>query len=144
MPNQHARLTLALAVALILPAALARAADEPKVEGDLAKLQGKWSAPAQEGGKVSYTIRGDKLKVVAPTRTYEMTLKLDPAARPEKTIDFRIDEAPDDAKGQTSKGIYKFVGDKFAFCFAPMGDRPTEFKREGYEKILTTLTPEKP
>ncbi len=117
---------------------------EDKIEGDLKKLQGKWSTPSANGeGKVTYTIAGKKLKVVAPSRTYEMELTLDDAAKPEKTLDLKIVDGPEDAKGNTSKAIYKFDGEKFVFCFAPMGDRPTKFEMEGYEKILTTLTREK-
>ena len=130
--------------ALIVPVAGLRAADDKdKVEGDLKKLQGKWSAPSGNGEKVKYTVEGKKLKVVAPSRTYEMTLTLDADAKPDKTIDFKIVEGPEDSEGKTSKGIYKFDGDKFVFCFSPQGDRPTKFEMEGYEKIVTTLTPEK-
>jgi uncharacterized protein (TIGR03067 family) len=126
--------------ALLVPFAALRAADD-KAEGDLKKLAGKWTAPSANGDdKISYTFDGKKLKVVAPSRTYEMVVTLDPEAKPEKSIDFKIVEGPDDAKGNTSKGIYKFDGEKFVFCFAPMGDRPTKFEMEGYEKILTTLT----
>ncbi len=131
---------LLLAVALIVPSVAAFAADDAKVEGDLKKIQGKWTAPAGDGTKVTYAFDGKKLKVVAPTRTYEMTVKLDPEAKPDKTIDFQIDEGPEDSKGKTSKGIYKFDGDDFVFCFAPQGDRPTKYEMEGYEKIVTTLT----
>jgi uncharacterized protein (TIGR03067 family) len=133
-------------VALLVPIAGLRAADDKekdKVEGDLKKIQGKWTTPSANGDKVSYTFEGKKLKVVAPSRTYEMVVTLDPEAKPEKSIDFKIVEGPDDAKGNTSKGIYKFDGDKFVFCFAPQGDRPTKFEMEGYEKILTTLTKDK-
>jgi uncharacterized protein (TIGR03067 family) len=129
--------------ALIVPVSGLLAADD-KVEGDLKKLQGKWSTPSASGdGKVSYTIDGKKLKLVAPSRTYEMELTLDPEAKPEKTLDLKIVEGPEDAKGNTSKAIYKFDGEKFVFCFSPQGDRPTKFEMEGYEKILTTLTKEK-
>ena len=129
---------------LVLPVAAGFAADDKdKVEGDLKKIQGKWTTPSGNGDKVSYTFDGKKLKVVAPSRTYEMVVTLVDDAKPEKTIDFKIVEGPDDAKGNTSKGIYKFDGEKFVFCFAPQGDRPTKFEMEGYEKILTTLTREK-
>jgi len=139
MSTKRALLGLALVV-LIVPFASLRAAED-KVEGDLKKIQGQWSAPGANGeGKVTYTIDGKKLKLVAPSRTYEMVLTLDEAAKPEKTIDFKIVEGPDDAKGNTSKGIYKFDGEKFVFCFAPQGDRPTKFEMEGYEKIVVTLT----
>ena len=94
-----------------------------------------------DGGKVTYTFKGNKLKIEAPSRTYEMTVTLDATAKPEKTIDFKIDEAPDDAKGKTCKGIYKFDGnDKFMFCFRPKGDRPTKYEQIGYEQIVTELT----
>ena len=131
-------------VALLVPfAGFLAADDKEKVEGDLKKLQGKWSTSSGNGEKVSYAFDGKKLKLVAPSRTYEMVVTLDPEAKPEKSIDFKIVEGPDDAKGNTSKGIYKFDGEKFVFCFAPQGDRPTKFEMEGYEKILTTLTKEK-
>ena len=88
-------------VALLAAGTGLRAADD-KVEGDLKKIQGKWTAPAGEGGKVTYTFTGRNLKVEAPSRTYQMTVTLDPSARPEKSIDFKIDEAPDDAEGKTA------------------------------------------
>ncbi len=142
MSTKQAGMFLTL-IALMIPSASLRAADD-KVDGDLKKVQGKWSVPSANGeGKVTYTITGKKLKVVAPSRTYEMELTLDEAAKPEKSIDFKIVEGPDDAKGNTSKGIYKFDGEKFVFCFAPQGDRPTKFEMEGYEKILVSLTKEK-
>jgi uncharacterized protein (TIGR03067 family) len=142
MTTKRAWMALVL-VTLFLPLLNVKAADD-KVEGDLKKLQGKWSTPSASGeGKVKYTIEGKKLKLVAPSRTYEMELTLNAEAKPEKTIDFKIVEGPDDAKGNTSKGIYKFDGEKFVFCFAPQGDRPTKFEMEGYEKILTTLTKDK-
>jgi uncharacterized protein (TIGR03067 family) len=117
-----------------------RGADE-KPDPDLKKLEGKWTTPSSEGGKVTYTFKGTKLKIEAPSRTYEMTVKIDSTAKPDKTIDFKIDEAPDDAKGKTSKGIYKFDGDdKIVLSFCPMGDRPSTYEQNGYEQILSTLT----
>ena len=71
-----------------------------------------------------------------------MTLTIDPEAKPDKTIDFKIDEAPDDAKGKTSKGIYKFEGEKLVWCFRPEGDRPAKYEQIGYEQIVSTLTRE--
>jgi uncharacterized protein (TIGR03067 family) len=130
---------LALAASLMAGASLRGAED--KTEDDLKKVEGKWTTPAGDGGKVTYTFKGRKLKVEAPSRTYDMTITLDAAAKPEKTIDFKIDEAPDDAKGQTSKGVYKFDGDsKLILCFSPQGDRPTKYEQVGYEQILTELT----
>ena len=129
-----------LVMAAWLVAGLGALGDEDKSAGELKKLEGKWTAPAGDGGKVTYTFKGNKLKIEAPSRTYEMTIKLNATAKPDKTIDFKIDEAPDDAKGKTSKGIYKFDGnDKFIFCFCPEGDRPTKYEQIGYEQIVTEL-----
>ena len=122
--------------------ALSRAEDPkpPRASQDLKKLQGQWTTPSQGGGEITYTFKDDKVTVKAPTREYKMTVKLDDAAKPHKTIDLRIDEAPDDAKGQTSKGIYRFDGeDKFVFCFTPQAERPTKFEQVGFEQFLMEL-----
>jgi uncharacterized protein (TIGR03067 family) len=128
------------ALVLGLLATGAGAADDGKISADLKKLEGEWTTPSQGGGDVAYTFKGDKLTVKAPTREYKMTVKLDEAAKPNKTIDLHIDEGPDDAKGKTSKGIYKFDGDdKFVFCFTPEAERPTKFEQVGFEQFLTEL-----
>ena len=129
------------ALMLCLPAAFAsRAADNEKLSGDLKRLQGEWTTPSQAGGDIVYTFKGDKLTIKVPTREYKMTVKLDETAKPDKTIDLHIDEGPDDAKGATSKGIYKFDGDdKFVFCFSPEGERPTKYEQVGVEQFLTEL-----
>jgi uncharacterized protein (TIGR03067 family) len=129
-----------LAVAYLLLAGVTARAADAKSADDLKKAEGKWSAPAGDGGKVLYTFKGDKLKIETPTRTYQMTITLDPAAKPDKTIDFKIDEAPEDAKGKVSKGIYKFDGEKLIFCFRPEGERPTKYEQVGYEQIVVELT----
>ncbi|WP_435007347.1 TIGR03067 domain-containing protein [Tundrisphaera lichenicola] len=141
MLTRRVWLGVALA-ALIVPAATLRGAED-KIDGDLKAIQGKWSMNSENGDKITYTVEGKKLKVVAPSRTYEMTLKLDAEAKPNKTIDFKIEEGPEDAKGQTSLGIYKLDGEKFVFCFAPQGERPSKFETEGYEKIVVTLSKDK-
>ena len=142
MLTKRAWIGFALLAALLAPVAGLRAAED-KVEGDLKKIQGKWTAPSNNAGKATYTFDGKKLKLVAPTRTYEMIVTLKEDAKPDKTIDFKIVEGPEDAKGNTSLGIYKFDGEKFVFCFAPQGDRPVKFETQGYEKIVVTLTKDK-
>jgi len=132
---------MTLAVALSLGTlAIARPADDTTGD-DLKKIEGKWTAPAGNGGKVTYSFKGKTLKIDAPSRSYEMTITLDATAKPEKSIDFKIDDAPDDAKGKMSKGIYKFDGnDKLIFCFRGEGDRPTKYEMVGFEQILVELT----
>jgi uncharacterized protein (TIGR03067 family) len=136
--SSHNWLGLALAGLLVATAALGGAED--KSAADVKKLEGKWTAPSGDGGTVSYTFKGKTLKIEAPTRTYDITISIDPAAKPEKTIDLKIDEAPEDAKGKTSKGIYKFDGEKVVLCFRPEGERPTKFEQVGFEQILVELT----
>jgi uncharacterized protein (TIGR03067 family) len=132
------RIAIAL-TALMISGGSALAADE-KADADLKKLEGKWTAPGAQGGITTYTFKANKLKIEAPSRSYEITVKLDAAAKPDKTIDFVIDEAPDDAKGKTSKGIYKFDGDdKFVFCFSGEGDRPSKYEQVGFEQIVIKL-----
>ena len=134
------RAGIALAVGGLVTICLPAFAVEEKDGGDLKKLEGKWEGDSGQGGKVTYSLKGNKLKIEAPSRTYEMTVTLDATAKPEKSIDFKIDEGPDDAKGKTCKGIYKLEGnDKFTFCFRPEGDRPEKYEQIGYEQIVTEL-----
>ena len=78
-------------VGLLAASATARG-DDP-AEADLKKLEGTWTVPAGDGGEVTYTFKGKSLDIKAPSRSYKMTIKLDPAAVPDKSIDFQIDEA---------------------------------------------------
>jgi uncharacterized protein (TIGR03067 family) len=55
----------------------------------------------------------------------------------------KIDEAPEDAKGQTSRGIYKFDGEKLIICFRAMGERPEKYEMIGFEQIVLTLNKKK-
>ena len=129
-----------LVVSLITSVSPADEVKNGKASPDLKKLQGEWTTPSQAGGEVVYTFKDDKVTVKAPTREYKMTVKLDDAAKPHKTIDLHVDEGPDEAKGQTSKGIYRFDGDdKFVFCFTPAAERPTKFEQVGFEQFLTEL-----
>ena len=109
------------------PGGFGRSGRRPAIEKDLKTLEGEWTVESGERRRGSYTFKGDKLEVKAPSRSYKMTVKLDPTAKPEKTIDFQIDDGPEDAKGKTSKGIYKFEDDNntFVFCMRPEGE-PTQ------------------
>jgi uncharacterized protein (TIGR03067 family) len=114
--------------------------DDTPIEGDLKTVQGEWTVPSGAGGEVVYKFKGKTLSIESPNRAYKMTIKLDPKAKPEKSIDFHIDEGPDDAKGKDSKGIYQLEGeDALTLCFSGEGDRPTKFEQIGFEQILTKL-----
>jgi uncharacterized protein (TIGR03067 family) len=114
--------------------------DDVPIEGDLKTIQGEWTVPSGAGGDVTYTFKGKTLSIEAPNRAYKMTIKVDAKAKPEKSIDFHIDEGPDDAKGKDSKGIYQLEGDDgLTLCFSGEGDRPTKFEQIGFEQILTKL-----
>lgn len=129
-----------LVIAGLLAAAVSLGADDSARDKELKTFEGEWTAKGEGGSEATYKFTKDKLEITAPSRSYKMTIKIDPAAKPEKSIDFKIDEGPDDAKGKTSRGIYKFEDDNtLIFSFRGEGDRPTEFRQEGFEQILTTL-----
>ena len=118
----------------------AKGKDDAKSSADLKKLQGSWTAPSQSGEDSVYTFKDNKLTVKAPTRTYQMTVTLDEAAKPHKTIELKIDEAPEDAKGKTVHAIYKLDGDdKLSLCFKPEGERPGKFEQVEMEQFLIEL-----
>ncbi len=130
-----------LVLAGMLASAPAARADDAAIATDMKVLEGEWTVKSGGGGEVLYKFKGDKLEVKAPNRSYKMTVKIDPTAKPEKTIDFQIDDGPDDAKGKTSKGIYKLEDDNntFVFCFSGEGDRPSKYEQVGFEQILSKL-----
>jgi uncharacterized protein (TIGR03067 family) len=99
---------------------------ETKVEGDLQKLQGDWVSKDDQGAESIWTFKADRLSIKAPGRNYEITIKLDSKAMPEKHMDFVVlDESPN-AKGSKAEGMYKWTDDgKLLICFgSPDGSRP--------------------
>jgi uncharacterized protein (TIGR03067 family) len=136
----------AVMMAGLLPGAALRAADDAKGKddakssADLKKLQGSWTSPSESGQDSVYTFKNNKLTVKAPARTYTITVKLDAAARPNKTMDMTIDEAPEDAKGKSMKAIYKIDGDdKFTLSFRLEGDRPEKFGKIEKDQFVIEL-----
>lgn len=123
------------------------APDEKPLNGDLAKLQGTWTAPAgPEGGPLitmtikvnAYTANWDRDDGTKAVRKGE--LRVNEQATPHKTIDFFNTKHEDGDSVRDSLGIYQFDGDKVKFCVGDPGDeRPTEFKKgeDGPPHILT-------
>jgi uncharacterized protein (TIGR03067 family) len=106
-------------------------ADKSKIEGDLRTIQGEWVSKDEQGESI-WSFEGDHVSLKTPTRAYEMTIKLDPNAEPEKHIDFNVLEDSPNAKGHKAPGIYKLSADgTLKICFAD-GDagRPREFKTD--------------
>jgi uncharacterized protein (TIGR03067 family) len=144
------RLIFAAAVlAAATPAARPAAADDPPVKGDLAKLQGTWSAKVgpEKNVLIVVTFKGSDvaLKVSAPNgREYETTgaVKLDDQAKPHKTVDWvKFTNAMGEAVPE-NLGLYEFVdADTLRVCTGgPGNERPTEFKAgEGGPPQLFTL-----
>ena len=145
MTGRHHRFcaSVSIAAALLLAGfALGDDAKDSKATGDLKAMQGSWSATSPGGNDVVLTFKEDKLTVKSASRTYQITVTLDEKAKPEKTIDMRIDEAPDDAKDKTSKGIYKLDPDdkdKLQICFSPEGERPSKYETVENEQYLVEL-----
>lgn len=128
------RAAIASSLVLALSAALAVRADEPKIEGDLKRLQGDWITKDEAGNESKWNFKGDKvlLKAQPGDREYSMTIKLDEKAKPDKTLDFAVADDSKNAKGVKSPGIYKFDGDKkVTICFSADGQaRPNEYKTD--------------
>jgi uncharacterized protein (TIGR03067 family) len=106
-------------------------AEEPKIEGDLKRMQGEWVSKDEQGESV-WKFKGEHVSLKTPTRAYEMLIKVNSKGEPEKHIDFDVQEDSPNAKGYKAEGIYKFTDDDtLKICFAD-GDsgRPKEFKTD--------------
>lgn len=137
------RTAIASALALMSAPALSSPsrADDPKVEGDLKTLQGDWISKDEQGNESKWTFKKDKLVLKAhPDREYEITIKLDEKAKPEKAMDFAVSDDSKNAKGFKAKGIYKLDGEKKAkICFGVNDERPTEYKTDGMTQFSFDL-----
>jgi uncharacterized protein (TIGR03067 family) len=131
-------LVVGLSLALgVMPGSSARGNDdkgkETKVEGDLKTIQGEWVSKDEQGAESTWTFKDDHLTIKAPGRGYEITIKLDSKAEPEKHMDFTVLEKSPNASGTKAEGIYKLIGDnKLMVCFGSPdgGSRPKEYKTD--------------
>lgn len=141
--------TLIAAVILSTATVSAMAQDTKKADaptGDLAKLQGKWSAMVGPDKSIPIVI-GFKDKAFTITVTFdgeERTLtgdiKVDDTKTP-KQIDYLNFTGPGGEALGDNLGIYKIEGDEMTSCSGgPGNDRPSEFKAgEGGPPNLTVF-----
>lgn len=118
---------------IILKREKAASADASK--GDLAKLQGKWSAMVGPEKNIPLVVvfKGNsasfKLTVQGEEREFAGEIKLDESAKPHKTIDWVKFKRPNGEDAPENLGIYEFDGKDLKICNGgPGNERPTEFK----------------
>jgi uncharacterized protein (TIGR03067 family) len=136
--------SLALWTGLYLSAGAARAFGDDKAEKEVLKpFQGTWASEG-DGIDSKWTFEGDKVKATVNGQDYACKVKVDSDAKPFSTIDFMIEDGPEDSKGKTSKSIYKFDGEKLTICVSMPGkDRPKEFAQTEDEAYLFELKKQK-
>jgi uncharacterized protein (TIGR03067 family) len=137
-------LTLATGIALNMSWGTASAFGDEKSQADLIKpFLGTW-ASSGDGIDATWTFENEKVKATVAGMEYICKPKIDADAKPFATIDLVIDDGPEEAKGKTSKGIYKIDGEKLTLCVsAPGKDRPKEFAQTDDEAYLFELKKEK-
>jgi uncharacterized protein (TIGR03067 family) len=137
-------LTLAIGTGLNMSWVAASAAADSKSQAELIKpFLGTW-ASSGDGIDATWTFESEKVKATVAGMEYTCKPKIDGDAKPFATIDLVIDDGPEEAKGKTSKGIYKIDGEKLTLCVsAPGKDRPKEFAQVDDEAYLFELKKEK-
>jgi len=127
-----------IASSLGLSGGVARAYDDDKAQTEALKaLEGTWVTKENEGIDAKWVFAGASLKANVNGMEYTCKVKLDPAAKPNPTADFLIDDGPEDAKGKTSKAIYKLDGDNLKICVSHPGkDRPKDFEQVPDESVM--------
>jgi uncharacterized protein (TIGR03067 family) len=125
-----------LCSAVLFAATTVAIADEPALTGDLARLQGQWTAlfGPQKSIPIVVTIQGKSatLAITRPDgREYQSKgeIKIDEDAQPYKTIDWIKFTTSGGEPAPVNLGIYMLKGDSITICNGgPGNERPTEFK----------------
>ena len=134
----------ALAALSLLGGVTAQAVADDKAQSDKLKpFQGSWATDG-DGIDAKWTFEGEKLKATVNGTDYSCKVKVDTEAKPNATLDLEIEDGPEEAKGKTSKCIYKLDGEKLTLCVSVPGkDRPKDFAQVEDESYLFTLKKQK-
>jgi uncharacterized protein (TIGR03067 family) len=135
---------VALAALGLLSGVTAQALADDKTQSDKLKpFQGSWATDG-EGIDAKWTFEGEKLKATVNGTDYSCKVKVDTDAKPNATLDLEIEDGPEEAKGKTSKCIYKIDGEKLTLCVSlPGKDRPKDFAQVEDEAYLFTMKKQK-
>jgi uncharacterized protein (TIGR03067 family) len=135
---------VALAGLGLLVGATSQALGDDKPQSELLKpFQGTWATDG-DGIDAKWTFDGEKVKATVNGTDYTCKVKVDTEAKPNPTLDLAIEEGPEEAKGKTSKAIYKLDGEKLTLCVSVPGkDRPKEFAQVEDESYLFSMKKQK-